>query len=325
MQRSKTLALVLALIFLGSMACGPKEKAAAGSAKPDDVLNYLPVDAQGVIFIDVHRAMATAVADQLIQEDESYAKYQEFVQKSGIDPKQDIYYVAVGILSGTLGGKEEGAAVVNLKYDKEKILTLIQEEGGKEAVTEDYNGITLYSMPDEDEGAFAFLDASNAVVGNAQSVKACIDVMQGRKDNVFKNQALADVLGRTEKDTLFWGAILIPQKDVAQATEGNPQLKPLQSMKALILNFDHKNAMVSARIKAESDNAESNQQISEMLTGFKAMGAMMIPEDKPELGDLLDSITVSHAADHVMIEASIPDDLIQNLKSALPTQKEEEK
>jgi hypothetical protein len=307
------------------MACGPKEKAAAGSASPDDVLKYLPVDAQGVIFIDVHRAMATEVANQLIQEDESYAKYQEIVQKTGIDPQQDIFYVAVGILAGSFEGKEDVAAIVNLKYDKEKILTLIQEEGGKEPVTEDYSGITLYSMPDEDEDAFAFLDASNAVVGNPQSVKGCIDVMQGSKDNVFKNQALAEVLGRTEKDSLFWGAILIPQKDIAQATEGNPQLKPLQNMKALILNFDHKNAMVTARIKAESDNAEANQQISEMLTGFKAMGAMMIPEDKPELGDLLSSIAVSHAADHVMIEASIPDDLIQKLKSALPGQEEEEK
>jgi hypothetical protein len=274
--------------------------------------------------------MTTEIADDLIKEEDTYQKYQEFVTKSGIDPQQDIFYVAVGLISVGMGENQQGAAVVNMRYDREKLLSLVQEESEKEFTTEDYSGFTIYSVPEEDE-VFAFLDDSNVVAGSAGGVKSCIDVMQGAKDNVFQNQALADVLSRTEKDTIFWGAMLIPQDELSKATEGNPQLKPLENMKAMILNFDHRNAQLMLRIRAEGDNAESNQQISEMLTGFKAMAGMMIPEDKPELGEILQGVTVSHGPDHVKIEATVSDQLIEKLKAELPgqgkedTQEQEEK
>jgi rRNA processing protein Krr1/Pno1 len=300
------------------------ETAKAGSASPEDVLKFLPVEAQGVFFVDIQRAMQTEVANKMIQEDDNYQEYLKFVEESGIDPKEDIFYVALGLLSSGLG-KQEGAAVVNLRYDKEKLLALIEEKVEGEIATEDYNGITVYSPESEDEEAFAFLDASHMVIGNSVSIQSCIDVMQKTKDNVFKNEGLAGVLDRTDKDTIFWGAMLVPKEDMAKAAEENAQLKPLQNMNALVLNFDHKNAMVTVKIKAEGDDPDGNQQIADMLNGLKAMGAMMIPEDKPELNDLLSSVTVSHAADHVMIDVSIPDEVLQKLKEELPTQEKEEK
>jgi hypothetical protein len=325
MKRTTILVLVLGLMFIGTTACSTGDTAKAGSAKPEDVLKYLPVEAQGVFFVDIHRAMQTDLASKLIQDDENYEEYLKFVEGSGIDPAEDIFYVAVGLLSGGLGGEQEGAAVLNLRYDKDKALAMIEEKVEVEIATEDYNGVTVYSPEMDEDGVFAFLDSSNVVIGNAGSVRSCIDVMHKTKDNVFKNEALAGVLDRADKDTIFWGAMLVPKEDLAKAAEGNPQLKPLQNMNALVLNFDHKNAMVTAKIKAESDDPDANKQIADMLNGLKAMGAMMIPEDKPELGDLLSSITVSHAADHVLIDASIPDEVLQKLKEELPTKEKEEK
>lgn len=326
MKRTTMLSLVLGLILIGTIACGTQETAKAGSAKPEDILKLLPVESQGVFFVDIHRAMQTDLANKMIKEDDNYEEYMKFVEASGINPEEDIFYVAVGLLSGGLGGKQEGAAVVNLRYDKDKALAMIEEKVEGEIATEDYNGITVYSAEaDDDEVFFAFLDASNVVIGNSGSVQSCIDVMQKTKDNVFKNEALAGVLDRADKGTIFWGAMLVPKEDMAKAAEGNPQLKPLQNMNALVLNFDHKNAMVTVKIKAEGDDPDANKQIADMLNGLKAMGAMMIPPDKPELNDLLNSVTVSHAADHVMIDASIPDEVLQKLKAELPTQEKEEK
>ena len=320
MKRTTILVLVLGLMFIGATACSTGDTAKAGSAKPEDVLKYLPVEAQGVFFVDIHRAMQTDLANKLIQEDDNYEEYLKFVEGSGIDPTKDIFYVAMGILSCGLGSNQEGAAVLNLRYDKDKALAMIKEKVEAEITTEDYNGVTVYSPEMDEDGVFAFLDASNVVIGNGGSVRSCIDVMQKTKDNVFKNEALAGVLDRADKDTIFWGAMLVPKEDMAKAAEGNPQLKPLQNMNALVLNFDHKNAMVTVKIKAESDDPDANKQIADMLNGLKAMGAMMIPEDKPELGDLLNSVTVSHAADHVLIDASIPDEVLAQLKEELPTQ-----
>ena len=317
MKRTTVFALTLSLILLGASACGPKAGAPAGSAQPEDALKYLPQNSQGVFFVDIHRAMATEVTEKLLSDEDTLGKYQEFMQKSGIDPKQDISYAAVAIMAGGIGEEQEGAAVINMRYDKDKVLAYIKEEGEKELQTSDYEGFTLYTTEDEEDNAWSFLDDSHIVLGNTASVKACIDVMQKTKDNVLKNAELTDVLKRTDKDTLFWGAILIPKEEVAKVTEEDARLKPLENVSALILNFDYKNAIL-AKIKAESADPDGNKQIADLLNGLKAMGAMMIPEDKPEFGDLLNSISITFGDDFVMIDANIPEAVIESLKSEIP-------
>jgi hypothetical protein len=312
-QTKLTLILGLAIVVLVSCQQG---MAPAGSASPEDVLKYLPVDAQGVFFVDIHGAMATGAADRFMKDDEELAKYMEFVEKTGIDPKEDVFYVAAAIVSED-PTKQKGAAVINLKYEEEKILALIEEETEAPPVTEDYSGTTLYTWKDEDENGFAFLDASNVVMGDITSVKACVDVMQKNRDNVFKNEALAQLLTKTDKDTLFWGAMLIPPKALEEAAAGNPRLEALKSLTAIILNFDYRSSTIMANIKALSNDAVKNKQIAEMLTGFKAMGAMLAVQ-KPDVGTLLDSIVISAADDHVLISANIPEELLQKLKSEIP-------
>lgn len=322
MLKQKKLASILGFAVLVLMSC-QQGMAPAGSASPEDVLKYLPQDAQGVFFVDVHGAMATGAADKIMQKDEDYEKYMEFVEKTGIDPKEDVFYVAAAIVSED-PKEQKGAAVINLKYEKEKILATITEESDDPPVTEDYNGITLYNWKEEEKNGFAFLDDSNVVVGDLSSVKAVVDVLQKRRDNVFKNADLAQLLNKTDKDTLFWGAMLIPPKALADATAGNPRLEALSSMTAIIMNFDYRSSTLLANIKALSNDAAKNKQIAEMLTGFKAMGAMMAAQ-KPELGQLLDSISVTSGDDHVLISANIPEELLQKLKSEIPLDQFEKK
>ena len=322
MLKQRKLAVILGFAVLVLMSC-QQGMAPAGSASPEDVLKYLPQDAQGVFFIDVHSAMLTSAAEKLMQEDDDTKKYMEFLQKTGIDPKTDVFYVAAAIVSED-PKEQKGAAVINLKYEKEKILATIKEEADDPPVTEDYNGITLYSGEEEDNNGFAFLDDSNVVVGDLSSVKAVVDVMQKKRDNVFKNTDLAQLLNKTDKDTLFWGAMLIPPKALADATAGNPRLEALSSLTAMIFNFDYRSSTLMANIKALSNDAVKNKQIAEMLTGFKAMGAMMAVQ-KPELGQLLDSISITSGDDHVLISANIPEELLQKLKSEIPLDQFEKK
>ena len=111
MKRITAIGLVLCLALFCSVAC-KKEAGApkAGTAEATDILNLIPVDVQGVFFVDVNKAMSTEFANKIIQEDEDYQKYQEFVEKSGIDPQKDIYYVALGIAGDLEGEDQEGVA-----------------------------------------------------------------------------------------------------------------------------------------------------------------------------------------------------------------------
>ena len=52
MKKNLTIIVILGLFFYAFTACGSKETATAGSASATDMLKMLPVDAQGVFFID---------------------------------------------------------------------------------------------------------------------------------------------------------------------------------------------------------------------------------------------------------------------------------
>ena len=309
------------------MACKKDADAPkAGTAKAVDLLNLIPVDVQGVFFVDVNKAMSTEFANKMIQEDENYQKYQEFVEKSGIDPQKDIYYVAVGIAGDLEGEDQEGVAVVNMKYDPETILGLIKEKAAEEEqeLTEDeYEGATLYKVWEEGKPiAFSFIDESNIVAGNEIHVKSVLDVLNKKKDNVFKNEGLSAILDKTNKDALLWGAILLPAETMEKAASSNPMMGALKSISAIALYFDYKNQNIIAEILAMGPDADSNKQVAEALTGFKSFGAMAAGE-KPEIGELLNAIEITSGEDHVKIYAEIPEELIKKLQADKPEEEEE--
>ena len=328
MKRITTIGLVLFLALFSFIAC-TKEAAApkAGTAKASDMLGMLPADVQGVFFVDVNKAMSTEIATKMIQENEDYQKYQEFVEKSGLDPQKDIYYVAAGVMGELEGENSEGVGVINLKYDPETMLGLIKEkvaEEGQEIQEEQYEGVTLYkaSWEEGEPGAFAFIDDSNAVIGNEMPVKSVLDVLAKKKDNLYKNEKLSALIDKTNKDAMVWGAFVIPPEAMEEAAAANPMMGALKSINAIALYFDYKDKTVIVEIMAMGPDAESNKQVADALLGIKSFGAMAAGE-KPEIGELLNAIQITSGDDHVKIYASIPEELIQKLQPEKPKEEEE--
>lgn len=322
MKKISAIILVFFLALFSFISCGKKTAApSTGSANAEDLLNLVPVDSQGVIFIDAQRAMSTAIVDKAIKEDKNYAKYQEFTEKTKIDPQKDLFLVTIALAKTEDMDKEKAAGIINLKYNKDDLLALIKEkatEEEKEISEEDYNGIAVYSSADEEDMSFSFIDDSNIVVGNDAVVKSILDVFQKKKDNISKNQELSSLIAKSNKNAIFWGAILLPPESMDKLTEGNPMLGDFKGISAISLFFDYKNKNIIAEIKALGGDDAKNKQIAEALTGFKALGAMAATQ-KPAIGQLLDGIEITSAGDHVKINATIPEEVIEELK------KEEEK
>jgi len=327
-MRKASLFITALLIFtLAFTACGKKSEApVAGSASPTDMLNLVPQDANGVFFVNVNKAMGTEFARKAIEKDDSYQKYQEFITKTGIDPQKDIYYAAIAMMGELAEDKAKGAAILNMKFDKEKLIALAKEKAAeeeKEIGEEDYNGITLYHWQEQKDPFYlTFLDDSNIVAGNEAPVKAVIDVVQKRQENLFKNPALADLVEKSNKDAMVWGNILIAKDALDKMKSSNPMLSDLEGISAVSMFFDYKNQNMLAEIKLMNSDADKNKKIAEMLTGFKALGSMAAGE-KPEIGELMSKIEVSSGADHVKIFASLPEDLIAKLSEKKEEQEEE--
>jgi hypothetical protein len=328
MKRFIAFNLVICLALFSFTACEKKAAAPkAGTSKAQDILGMIPAEVMGVFFVDVHRAMTTEVARKTIQEQKDYQKYQEFIEKTGIDPQKDIYFLAAGIMKGTGGDNQEGVGVVNLKYDKDAIFSLIKakvEEEGQELMEEQHENFTIYKAWAEDEsGAFSFIDDSNVVVGTEGPVKAVLDVLGNKKDNVFKNAKLSALIDKTNKDAMFWGAMLVPPEAMEQAASENPMMSAMKEIESVALYFDYKNQNMIAEIMAMSPNAESNKKVAEALNGIKAFGGMAAAE-KPEIGELLNKIEITSTDEYVKIYASIPEELINKVKEIASAKEEEE-
>ena len=212
-----------------------------------------------------------------------------------------------------------------MKYDPETLLGLIKEKAAEEEQEiqeEQYEGHTVYKMWEEGKPVeLSFIDESNIVAGNGIHVKSVLDVLNKKKDNVFKNEALSAILDRTNKDAMLWGAILLPAETMEKAASSNPMMGALKSISAIALYFDYKNQNLIAEILAMGPDADSNKQVAEALTGIKSFGAMAAGE-KPEIGELLNAIQITSGDDHVKIFAEVPEALIQKLQADKPKEEE---
>ncbi|MFQ6108151.1 MAG: DUF3352 domain-containing protein [Candidatus Aminicenantales bacterium] len=317
MKKFAVFGIIFVFVFLPYVSCKKEAEAPkAGSASVDDMLALVPEDAMGLFFIDFHKAMSMEIINKAIQEDKNYQKYQEFIQVTGIDPQEDIYFVTVAVTESA--EKPKGGAVINMKYDKGALLNVIKTkaaEEGQEIKEQDYSGVPLYSVWEEkgEESYFSFLDDSNIIVGNDVVVKSIIDVLQKKKQNILKNKALSDLISKTNRNAMIWGAMLIPEKAMSQVASQNPMLSNLQAINAASMFFDYKDKNLITEIKVMSSDEAKVKEVADLLNGVKAMGSMASAQ-KPEIGELIKSIEITSAPDHVKIYAKIPEELIRKLK-----------
>jgi len=315
MKKLTALGIVVFLALLSFPACGKKAGVAATGA--EDMLKLLPKDAQGVVVVDIHRGITTAFADKAIREDKNYQKYQDFIKETGIDPQKDIYFLAIALAGKPGDTKEDAAAVISLKYNKDLLLAKMKEEGSdiKEEV---YNGVTLYSGIKAESGkpaGGAFLNESTAVVGTEAMVKKVIDVYQKKAENVLKNEALAAVIKTANRNALAWSAFVFPPDAMKKLSQQNPMMSSLEGIKAFITSFDYRDKSFLLELKASGGEAAKNKQLADMLTSFKALGAGAAAKN-PDVGELLNRIEISSGPDFVKINVGLSEDILQRLSKS---------
>ncbi|MBD3415465.1 MAG: DUF3352 domain-containing protein [Candidatus Aminicenantes bacterium] len=317
MRKNLALGLCLCLILFSLFSCQQQTTTPkAGTASPADMLNLLPADSQGVLFADIHEAMSIETVIQSIEKQDNSKKYFEFIEKTGVDPKKDIYFMALSISAKDPDSIQKVAAVINMKYNKDALLEFIQTQSEQEeqVITEtEYNGYTIHSMEEDGEQTgFAFLDESNIAAGNLEGVQSILDIVNKQGDNIYQNQELSNLLKQTNQDTLFWGAFLVPQETVEKAAAQSPMLQNLKSVSGITLNFDYKNNSILVDVNLQSSDPEKNEQLAKALNGLISFASMSQAE-KPEIGELVNRIQVTSGDENVKISADFPEELIKKV------------
>ena len=219
-----------------------------------------------------------------------------------------------------------------------------EEEEEHELIEEEYNGFTIYTVKQECEEeeeeeehgeekeedyekhegeSFAFLDKSNIAAGNKSALKAVIDVLAKKKENVLKNEGLSVLLTKINKEAIIWGAALIPAEAIKEATSVRPELVILEAVNAASISLDYKNANIIADINIMSSDPTKNQELADNLNGYKDMGALIQIQDL-DMAEILDRIEITSFPDHVNIYTSFPEDLPQTIIDKLKMDKTKE-
>lgn len=330
MRKIISIGMAISLVFLFFISCEKKVAAPkAGKAKAEDMLRLIPKEVMAVFFIDLHRVLAMEAVDKSFKEEKGQEKLQEFIQKTGIDPQKDIFFVTGALTKELDKPNPEGMGIINLRYNKETLLARIKEEMGKkpgekqELLDIKYGNFTIHSVKwEHGEGAsFCFLDDSNIVVGNESEVKSVIDVLEKKTESVLKNEALSQLLKTTNKEAMFWAALHLPPEMMNAIVSENPKLSDLAAVSAVCLYFDYANKAVSGEIKVISADATKNKQVAEFLNGIRALGGLLMAND-PDAAEVLNRIEIASGADHVKIYVNIPEELLDRMGKKLPIRKE---
>lgn len=321
MKKTMVTALFI-LLAISFVSCAKQTAPKAGEASGESMLRLLPRDLSGVFLVDVGRAMSSPAAERALKDEETQKKYQEFVQEMGIDPMRDVHYLAAGIGGEMWSQDQQGAVVVNLRYDRETLLAKLRENGG-DIVEDVYSGITIYKGAQDDEApgpktCGAFLDDSNIVLGTEPTVRAVIDVFQKRTEPVTKNEEMNRLLATVDKSALAWGAFAIPSDAVKKMAEGNPSLSVLEGVSGLVMAFDYKNRSVVIDLRTSGGTDDNNKNLADMLNGLKAMGNMAAAQE-PVVGDLLNAIAITSGSDFVKLHIDIPEEVMDKLQEAAKT------
>jgi hypothetical protein len=319
-MKKKMLALCLVLVVMLLVpAC---KKKAAAALNSEAMLAMVPEGPMMVMAFDFQRFAALNFFDKALKEDwqknvkgaKDFKDYQEFVQKTGIDLQKDVYAV-VGAVYGSFDDKDSQAlAVVSLKYDEAKLLSVLKEKGVITA-EESYGGRTLYTLKNEDASKdmrLVFLSKASILAGSHLPVKQAVDLAAKKGKNVLQTPALMKYVDPLDKKNMFWLAVgSIPGK-VKEQTSGGMMPVDLSKAEAFTAVADFKNKTLSGELRLISQNEAGNKQIADMLNGLKALGAMGAAKE-PELGELLNGIQLSSAADHVKLTCSMSEARLDNL------------
>jgi hypothetical protein len=330
------LAVGLAILLVSLPGCGEKTKADKPSVQ--GLLTLIPQDATGLVVANLGAITQLDMFKKKIEEwkagempadndfmkEEIFKDYQDFVDKTGINPETDLHGLVMAFFQPIgMRSTETDAdvlAVVNLKYDKDKLLGMIKEKEEK-LEEEIYEGFTIYKGKDDDgkDMAFSFVSDELIALGRELRVRGLIDLKAKGGDNILANDKFKTHLEGIGADSLAYFVFDFPEELKQPQQEGSPFNMDLSKAELLLGWFGYSGGTWNGEIKLISMDEEANKQIANLLNGFKGMAAM----GGPEVAELINNVNLTSSADNIRLTFSVSDELLEKLQKKMTEKKDE--
>lgn len=314
---SSVVVTVGALLAMGALYLSPA-RAAVGPMPAEGLI--LPADTRFVVGVDVRRLVQselyTTSAGRRAMRPDAFADLEE---KTGLNPERDLDHVVIaGGPSAGSGRRHPGLVLVSGRFDRYKVSRAI-ETSGKGVTWKDHQGTTVYMFREGRKGAdaAAFLDDDTLVFGSQPAVEAAITSRAGGTAPLRTNASLMALLERVRPGSTFWmvgdQSLLsnLPQSIPAPSGSEGASLQ-LPAVRNLIVTGDL-DPQIALEATADTADEAAAKNLADVVRGLLALGALQ-GNQKPELKELVSSVSVSTEVNQVHVNARIPHALFQSLQ-----------
>ena len=320
LHRSPVLASILVVVFVIS-ACATEP----GGSEPQgdaDLFAYLPGPASVVGWVDFHALRGSTLAMSYLQDEELLGEgdeeLQEFIAKTGIDPRTDLKKIAMVAFDGE-DGETEGVVVGSVNFDRDHLMTTLAD-----SPTLSYRDQTLYELEqdawestegEETEGEegeeehgemwaeggekaqpgyLVIINDQTLMVGSETGVKAALDTAAGERPKVRDDAVMSDMIMSLPADDQIWiiAADEAWAEELAEMPEegASPVAIPLAAIEGVevVTLAMHMSDSMRLRLSGIAASEEDATMISQSMLGLLAMGKMMIQQAQPELFNIID-------------------------------------
>ena len=294
-MKAQILTATLLTVFSGAL-----------SAADPQLLNLVMPDAKVLAGVNVEQAKGTQFGQYVLNQLQTHdAQMQQLVALTGFDPRRDVSELLVA--SDGVAGSKTGLALARGNFDIAKITAAATVAG---AATEVYNGFTILEDPKNKEAGIAFLDPTKVAAGDIASVKGAIDRLKTPQPLPV---AVTDKVNQWSLSQDAWGITTVPPDSLVPAGQGtqNPMFNVGKSVQAAAGGVKF-GALVVFSGEAQCDTAENAKTLGDMIQLLINMAQMQANLD-PTAAALIKSVTVTASGNLMKIQASLPEDVFQQL------------
>lgn len=320
---------ILFALFIQTSACSnehpPEQPAATGTRSTKNYLTFLPAETNLVFYANLDEIRQTPIGAALRTEfDATHADeeddYLDFVAGTGLDIKEDVYEIWLGLIAGE-GDESAGGAIIKGKFDEDRIVNYMKNEHKGEVEETSYRDHKIY-MIEEREKQVTFLDAHTVMVGDKIWMQAVLDQSANQGKNVLDNPIMSELMAGISDGNQMWGAFNMNElsdKWAGDVRKNSPfkGTESIENMKSFVF-YSHFGDKADVFLKGNFATADEAKTLAEMLIGFKAMAKLMISNDRDAI-DMLNDIEIGTDGTTLEISTSIDKEFVQKFKEKRKT------
>jgi len=325
MNKITTRTFLLFLLSMSYLGCSDN-KIKPLSAEMADQIKRLPANSAGLFYINLNTIREspfyTILTESFVEDPTQHPEYQEFVQATGFDIKNDMDQIYGAYIPSKEDKKEKGLIIGTGRFNREKIDAFISMNDKDNKISRDiYGNYTLYQI-DTGSGSgsasiyFCFVNDETVIGGDAGLVKSWLDNLDSEKDQLNNNLLKRIEPIRYKNGAWFTMDAQSLMKRIADKMDKKADLQQLNGIEAIKnVNFSiNTNEYMMIHGESVFTDNEKAQLFHDAFKGILATIKLSLGSDRGSI-DIINKLKIDTKQNKMVFECQINEEDIKKLIS----------